>query len=113
MGVLVCTRWANFKNETIQAALLRIADKELELGTLIASGELKLIFHGTCEHMYEDCFAGDIGISTHYVVLAHQVEVPADFALLIAYEQHSKLKWRPIMDALASNLVHQYTKNYL
>ena len=53
------------KNELIQTALVRIADKELGVSVL------KLIFHGTYEHMYEDYFAGDIGISTHYVVLEH------------------------------------------
>lgn len=101
------------KNESIQAALVRIADKEIGLGALIASGELKVSFHGAYEHMYKDCFAGDVGISTHYVVLAHKVEVPSDFALPVADEQHAELKWWPIKEALASNQVHQYTKNYL
>lgn len=100
------------KNETIHAALLRIAEKELGLGDSLVNGHLKPSSHGAYEHMYEDSFAGDIGISTHYVVLAHKVEVPSDFALPIADEQHSELKWWLIEDALASNLVHQYTKNY-
>lgn len=100
------------KNESIQAALVRIAEKELGLGTLLASGEVKLSFHGAYEHMYEDCFAGDIGISTHYVVLAHKIDVASDFALPVADEQHAELKWWSITDALTSDIVHQYTKNY-
>jgi colanic acid biosynthesis protein WcaH len=100
------------KNESIQAALIRIAEKELGLGTLLASGECKPSFHGAYEHMYEDCFAGDIGISTHYVVLAYKLEVTSDFALPVADEQHAELKWWPNEDALTSDVVHQYTKNY-
>lgn len=101
------------KNETIQSALTRIAGKELGLAELIASGDLKPTFYGGYEHMYADCFAGEIGISTHYVVLVHKIEVPIHFVLPIADEQHAELKWWPIQDALNSDNVHQYTKNYL
>lgn len=101
-----------FKNESIQTALLRVAEKELGLGVLISNGELMPVFHGAYEHMYPDCFAGDVGISTHYVVLAYKIDVPSDFALPAADEQHAELKWWTIQDALASDKVHQYTKNY-
>ncbi len=101
------------KNETILAALNRIADKELGLFKLIENSELAPSFYGAFEHMYEDCFAGEIGISTHYVVLAHIIVVPSHFALPIADEQHAELKWWSIPDALNSENVHQYTKNYL
>ena len=100
------------KNETIQSALARIAGKELGLAEFIASADLKPTFYGAYEHMYADCFAGEIGISTHYVVLAHKIEVAGDFALPIADEQHAELKWWPIQDALIASTVHQYTKNY-
>lgn len=100
------------KNEAIQTALSRIVAKELGLATHISSGELKPVFHGAYEHMYQDCFAGDIGISTHYVVLAYRIDVPSDFALPIMDEQHAEFKWWTIQDALSSNAVHQYTKNY-
>ncbi len=105
------------KNESIHSALLRIMEKELGLATFILNGQLKVVFHGVYEHMYEDCFAGDIGISTHYVVLAYKIEVASDFysgdfASPIADEQHAELKWWPIQDALASDSVHQYSKNY-
>lgn len=100
------------KNESMQTALYRIVEKELGLGAHITNGELKPSFHGVYEHMYQDCFAGDVGISTHYVVLAYKIEVAADFALPSADEQHSELKWWLIEDALASDVVHQYTKNY-
>lgn len=100
------------KNETMLTALNRIAYKELGFTNLIANGEIIPTFYGAFEHMYEDCFAGEIGVSTHYVVLAHKIEVPSHFVPPIADEQHAELKWWSIPDALNSDKVHQYTKNY-
>lgn len=100
------------KNEPMRTALSRIAEQELGLGDFVSSGELKALFLGPYEHMYQDCFAGDIGVSTHYVVLAYKIAVPSDFALPEADEQHAELKWWSIQNALASDEVHQYTKNY-
>lgn len=101
-----------FKNESMQTALSRIAEKELGLGFLVLNGEFKPIFIGPYEHMYQDSFSGDIGVSTHYVVLAYKIRVASDFALPEADEQHAELKWWPIKDALVSVGVHQFTKNY-
>jgi colanic acid biosynthesis protein WcaH len=101
-----------FKDELMQDAIVRICEKELALA-VASSGELKLCLHGVYEHMYEDCFAGDVGISTHYVVIAHKLDVSTDFSLpVVADDQHAELKWWPIDVALASDVVHQYTKNY-
>lgn len=99
------------KNETITQALLRIADKELGLAELVKNGQLAVTFYGTYEHFYDDCFAG-VDISTHYVVLAHQVKLPTNFDLPIADEQHSAFKWWSVQELLASTEVHQYSKNY-
>ena len=101
-----------FKNESMQMALSRIAEKELGLGSLFSNGELKPTLLGPYEHMYQDCFAGDVGVSTHYVVLAYKIAVPSKFALPKADEQHAELKWWSIKDLLASDQVHQYTKIY-
>ncbi|MDO9394340.1 GDP-mannose mannosyl hydrolase [Methylotenera sp.] len=100
------------KNEPIQTALSRIITSELDLATHILCGGLKPTFYGTYEHFYQDCFAGDIGISTHYVVMAYRIDVPSNFALPTADGQHVEFKWWPIQDALSSGTVHQYTKNY-
>jgi colanic acid biosynthesis protein WcaH len=99
------------KNETITQALLRVADNELGLAELVKNGQLKVTFYGTYEHFYGDCFAG-VDISTHYVVLAHQVILPKDFDLPLADDQHSAYQWWPIEALLASDQVHQYSKNY-
>lgn len=100
------------KDEPIADARARILEKELGLGVALSKGEIKPVWQGAYEHMYDDCFAGDVGTSTHYVVLAHRVDVPTDFALPIGDEQHAELKWWPIDDVLSSSEVHQYTKNY-
>lgn len=100
------------KNEKIEQALVRIAEKELGIASLLDNENLYPTFHGAYEHMYDDCFAGDIGVSTHYVVLAYKIEVPAEFELPIADEQHFEFKWMSIVDAMVSDSVHQYVKNY-
>jgi hypothetical protein len=46
------------------------------------------------------------------VVLAYKIAVPTDFALPEVDEQHAELKWWSIQDALASDQVHQYSRNY-
>lgn len=99
------------KNETITQALLRIADNELGIAELVKNSQLEVTFYGIYEHFYDDCFA-NADISTHYVVLAHQVKLPANFDLPIVDEQHSAFKWWPIQELLASKEVHQYSKNY-
>ncbi len=99
------------KDEPIANALVRVVAKELSLNLQQLTCNVPVL-KGVYEHMYQDCFAGDMGISTHYVVLAYQIDVGADFALPVADEQHAALKWWPISDALASRDVHQYTKNY-
>lgn len=100
------------KNEKIEQALVRIAEKELGIAALLDNEDLQPVFHGAYEHMYDDCFAGDIGVSTHYVVLAYKIEVPADYVLPIADAQHLEFKWVSIVDAMLSDSVHQYIKNY-
>lgn len=101
-----------FKNEKIKDALIRVGQKELGLGEKVASGEIKPRLLGAFEHFYADCFAGDVGVSTHYVVLGHRLDVPADFALPSTDEQHAEFRWWSIEQALQSAEVHQFTKDY-
>lgn len=101
------------KNERMQDALVRIAQQELGLGAALAAGEIPSRWLGPFEHFYNDCFAGDAGVSTHYVVLGHCWNVPAGFALPVADEQHCALRWWPIAQAQAAPDVHQFSKDYL
>lgn len=100
------------KDERMQQALLRVADKELGLGPALASGVVKPRFMGAYEHFYPDCFAGDVGATTHYVALGHWLDVPAGFDVPRTDEQHAEFRWWPLQNLLASPLVHQHTKDY-
>ena len=99
------------KNEPLQAALARVAEKELGLQLAALPHAPRLM--GAFEHFYPDCFAGDVGVSTHYVVMGHLLQVPADFALPQADAQHAELRWWRLAQALASPAVHRFTKDYL
>lgn len=95
------------KNEKKEDALARILLKELGVKELSS----EVVFYGAYQHFYQDCFEGDIGISTHYVVLAHNLTVHAD-AVSIADNQHSEMRWWSKEELLSSAQVHQYTKDY-
>lgn len=98
------------KDERRADALARVAARELGIVDIHA---LQPAFLGPFEHFYPDCFAGDIGVSTHYVVLAHRIDVPAGFEISGKDEQHAELRWWPIDAALASPDVHRFTRDYL
>lgn len=98
------------KDERRTDALARVAARELGIADIHA---LQPGFLGPFEHFYPDCFAGDIGVSTHYVVLAHRIDVPAGFEIPGKDEQHTELRWWPLEAALASPDVHRFTRDYL
>lgn len=99
------------KNETMQAALARVAHDEL--GLQLAQLPQPPVHMGAFEHFYTDCFAGDVGVSTHYVVMGNLVHLPAGAELAVADTQHSALRWWPLAEAHASDVVHRFTKDYL
>ena len=99
------------KNEPMQTALARVAQDELGLD-LAALPHLPLHM-GAFEHFYHDCIAGDVGVSTHYVVMGNLLQLPAGFALPQADAQHAELRWWPLAEARAAATVHRFTKDYL
>lgn len=99
------------KNESMQAALARVAQDELGLD--LATLPRPPVHMGAFEHFYPDSFAGDVGVSTHYVVMGNLVQLPASTELTAADAQHSTLRWWPLGEAHASEEVHRYTKDYL
>lgn len=101
------------KNEKIADALIRVASGELGLGEALGKGELCPRQMGCFEHFYPDCFAGECGVSTHYVVLGYRLDVPAGFELPVVDAQHAAFRWWPIEEALGAPDVHRYTKDYL
>ncbi len=99
------------KNETMQAALARVAAQELGLD--LADLLEPPIHLGAFEHFYDDCFAGEVGVSTHYVVMGNLVHLPTGADLVAADGQHSSLRWWRLDEALASDEVHRFTKDYV
>lgn len=100
------------KGEAFGPALERLIKQELRYINLLEDNGIKPEFYGAYQHFYDDCFAGDIGISTHYVVLAHSLTLPDDIVISDHDEQHDEFSWWTIEALLASDIVHQYTKDY-
>ncbi len=98
------------KDEPRAAALQRVAARELGIADVAA---LRPRLLGVFEHFYPDCFAGDIGVSTHYVVIAHRIDVAAGFAVPGIDDQHQALRWWPIAEAAVDKGVHRYSQDYL
>lgn len=95
------------KNERLDEAFARIARTELGLDLHRSAARLL----GVYEHFYSSNFAGEPGISTHYIVLAHEVrlsELPARAPL----EQHRELRTFTVDALLQDAEVHEYTKAY-
>ena len=99
------------KNEPMQAALARVAQNELSLA--LADLPVQPRHMGAFEHFYTDCFAGDVGVSTHYVVMGNLVQLPTGAELGAADAQHSALRWWPLPEAAQCPEVHRFTKDYV
>ena len=91
------------KNESIVNAIKRIAQVEIGI-------ELEEIprFIGVFEHLYDDSIFNNI--STHYLNLGYEVEVP----LLTTFpiEQHDEYKWFEQEELMQDENVHPYVKDY-
>lgn len=94
------------KDETFEQAFKRLT--KIELGTELTLSEAKFI--GPYEHHYDDNFSGS-SFSTHYVVLGYEVTLNIDTGDL-PKEQHGAYKWWNVDELLASEWVHQNTKDY-
>jgi colanic acid biosynthesis protein WcaH len=92
-----------YKNETINSAMMRIANNELNI-----SIKLTPSFIGVFEHFYDDSIYQDI--STHYINLAYEIEI--EETLNLPTEQHNEYQWLTIDELLKSKQVHKYVKDY-
>jgi colanic acid biosynthesis protein WcaH len=93
------------KNESIEDAFLRIT--KAELGKSYSIDHARLL--GAFTHKYQTNFAHIPGISTHYVVLAYELQADADREPF-PMEQHSEYRWVGKNDDLT--MVHPNTKAY-
>ncbi|WP_429326472.1 GDP-mannose mannosyl hydrolase [Paraburkholderia sp. GAS348] len=96
------------KNERLDDAFRRIARDEL--GRVdVERTEADLI--GVYEHLYEDNFSGQPGISTHYVVLGYKLRGPIELESL-PNTQHTAYRWATPEEIIADSTVHPNTQAY-
>lgn len=102
------------KNERLQAAMARTLHTELGLlPQQLAALPTPVVpqWLGVFEHFYTDSFA-DAAQSTHYVVLAHVLRLPAGFECTPPAEQHTQWRWMPLAEVATSEQVHAHTRAY-
>ncbi|MFP3565365.1 GDP-mannose mannosyl hydrolase [Paraburkholderia sp. SIMBA_030] len=99
------------KDETLDAAFARIVDAELGIAKLRRS---VAHFEGVFEHHYNDNFAAEPDISTHYIVLVYSLPLSSlgSSAPVGRLDQHSEYLWLTPAELLAYEDVHENTKAY-
>jgi colanic acid biosynthesis protein WcaH len=95
------------KDERIDAAFRRIC--EAELGRSFTLKEARFI--GVFEHLYPANFAEKPGVTTHYVVLAYELQAPGLPETLPA-DQHGEFGWFEPAVILKTEAVHENTRAY-
>lgn len=95
------------KNETLDQAFARLM--RVELGQVARRSEARFV--GVYEHHYDTNFALEPGIATHYVVLAHELQLPP-LSGSAPLEQHRELRYFTVDELLAHEKVHDNTKAY-
>jgi colanic acid biosynthesis protein WcaH len=95
------------KNETLDAAFLRLTREEIGLECARQSRQLL----GVYEHFYNDNFAGMEGSGTHYVVLAYALSIQRDL-LQAPDDQHTAYRWALPRDIAVDASVHPNTRCY-
>ncbi|GAA4330617.1 GDP-mannose mannosyl hydrolase [Pigmentiphaga soli] len=95
------------KDETMAAALVRIARSELALDLPVSAWTPRGIY----EHFYDVNFAGERGRRTHYVVLAFETRL-ADPLYALPRTQHRDYRWISPAGAIRDAGVHPYTQAY-
>lgn len=93
------------KNETLDAAFLRLTTEELG----IRLERNQAVFKGVYEHFYSDSVFGE-GVSTHYVVLAYKLKLHTH-TVALDNKQHSDLLWlKP--SQLGNYTIHRHSLDY-
>jgi len=95
------------KNECIAHAFKRITKEELGIEMAYEQAE----FLGVFEHFYQSNFAQEEGFTTHYVALAHQINI-SENSLQLPKTQHQEYKWLSKDSVSREEKVHPYTKAY-
>ena len=96
------------KNESIQVALKRLTQTELGIGPEQLTAEPR--FKGVYEHFYKDAFCGP-NHSTHYVVLAYQLQVKENQVVLDS-SQHGDICWLTAAQIQNNPDIHEHSRAY-
>lgn len=96
------------KNETFESAFERISSSELT--SKLGWDDAALL--GCFQHLYPDNYLNKENVSTHYVVLAYELEIEITSFIADLSSQHSDHKWWTVEDILSSTEVHPNTKAY-
>lgn len=95
------------KDKSLAEAFEQITEDELGRRLNISDA----VFRGAFTHRYPDNFLGVAGITTHYVVLAYEIDMTLDIAALPKAQHKSYRWWTPEM-AATSERVHPNTLAY-
>jgi len=95
------------KNETWQCALIRIAEVELGLSSVVVE-DFALI--GMWDHFYNNSVI-DQNISTHYVNLPHYVWFKSKPEITLD-DQHAKFEWFDLSVVADDEKFHRYMRQY-
>jgi len=95
-----------YKDELLEKGFERICSSEIGVAKSLKDTE----FLGIYEHIYENNFF-DSSFSTHYIVMGLKLKLDLMTSEL-SKEQHLKYKWWKQDELMASEDVHQNTKNY-
>ena len=94
------------KYERLADAFARIVKTEVGLKASINDAR----FVGVYEHLYDNNVFGEEKFGTHYVVLAHELNLITTHPL---YDpQHSGFRWMTPAELISSPDVHQNTRAY-
>jgi colanic acid biosynthesis protein WcaH len=96
------------KDEPIRDAFSRILRHELGADLSIDDAR----FVGVHEHFHPSSRFGPDGSTTHYVVLAYEIDVRSAPSRVVPDDQHSALEWVPENEILRMPDVHELTKAY-
>ena len=95
------------KHETLANAFARILQSETGLKASLS--EAKLV--GVYEHIYETNTRGEHGYGTHYIVLAHELNLQ-DRPSIVSDTQHAEFRWMSPSAIVSSPEVHPNTQAY-
>jgi colanic acid biosynthesis protein WcaH len=95
------------KYERLADAFAKII--QTEVGLEAAIGDAKFI--GVFEHLYDNNVFAEEGFGTHYVVLAHELNLDHR-PPIVTDRQHSGFRWMTPAELVSSPDVHQNTRAY-